>query len=92
MKKSIDLFCRNTIKKSISPSLSIDNIENKDLSEYENNDDFEFFNRRFEDTIKELFDSLDDIVYFSNYELKEKIENYCRLKKIDFSYFENVKN
>jgi len=91
MKKSIDLFCRNTIKKSISPSLSIDNIENKDLSEYENNDDFEFFNRRFEDTIKELFDSLDDIVYFSNYELKDKIENYCRLKKIDFSYFENVK-
>lgn len=90
MKKSIDLFCRKTIKKSISPSLSIDNIENKDLSEKENNDDFDFFNKKFEDTMKELFEYLDDIVYFSNFELKEKIENYCRLKKIEFSEFENV--
>jgi hypothetical protein len=91
MKKSIDLYCRNTIKKSISPSLSIDNIDNKDLSDAENNDDFDFFNKKFEDTFKELFDSLDDIVFFSNFELKEKIEKYCRQKRIDFSKFENVK-
>lgn len=91
MKKSIDLYCRNTIKKSISPSLSIDNIENKDLSDTENNDDFDYFNKKFEDSFKDLFESLDDIIYFSNFELKEKIENYCRLKKLDFSEFENVK-
>lgn len=91
MKKSLDLYCRNTIKKSISPSLSIDNSERKDFYDKENNDDFEFFNKRFEDTLSELFESLDDNIFFSNFELKEKIENFCKNKKIDFSEFENVK-
>jgi len=90
MKKSLDLYCRNSIKNSISPSISIENTENKDLNKCENNDEFEFFNKKFENSLKELFDSLDDIVYYSNYELKEKIENYCKLKKIEFSEFENV--
>lgn len=88
MKKSIDLFCRNTIKRSISPSISFDNT---DLRQNESLEDYDFFNTKFIDTLTELFDSLDDIVYFSNFEIKERLENYCKNKKINFENFENVK-
>ncbi len=85
MKKSSDQYCRNTIKKSITPSQSNDTTQNKEFEE--GYDDFEFFNNKFEETLPELFESLEEVVYYINHELREKIENYCKMKRIDFSIY-----
>lgn len=88
MKKSIDFYCRNTIKRSISPSLSLDNIDNTDI---ENQNDFEFFNKKFDEPLLELFETLDDIISYYNYELKNKLLNYNELKRLNATTFEDVK-
>ena len=90
-KKNSDLYCRDTIKYSITPSVSI--ISEKETknpidSSIEN---FEFFNKNFEHSFNSLLERFEEIIYFGNNEIREKTRKICKTKQLNFNDYEYVK-
>ena len=91
MKKNTDLYCRDTIKYSITPSASIiseKEIKNPIDSSIEN---FIFFNKNFDSCFDSLLEGFEEVVYFGNNELRDSARKICKTKNLDFSEYEDVK-